>query len=383
MRHEGTVTKTNEPGLYLYGSDFGTDKLNYKFLRKNDNEYHFALYAGYMQFKAQKYEQDLAEANITPSWKDRTFQIAYFDADGNKTLYSPSTDGYTLTSTDTGAGTEKTLGTGTSSKTWKIQDNGGMYDFVVKVDADGKPTSWYYQSDPNRLVSYKASSTSNWTTEGFLYCVKNNGVDASSGYCKNFFGTIPMVKDEEFKFITGNYWLGQKYGSETYGKNVAIGGTSGDAPNLHSPYGGIYPIEYNLDRTDYQLAGKDETPLRIFMIGSALNSSLSDTYTDWDPTQAAELVYDKDEQCYKGTVSLAKGKQFRFLRDTQSSGPATSLKLNFGEDGDTPGDDSGSDTDDNNYVAYNEASTSGKNVVFNPETNIYIMCASISRQART
>lgn len=262
----GASTTVNQPGIYLYGSDFGTDKLTYKFLRKNDNEYHFALYAGYMQFKAQKYEQDLAEANITPSWKDRTFQIAYFDADGNKTLYSPSTDGYTLTNDDNTAGTEKTFGT--VSKLWKIQDNGGMYDLVVKVDADGKPTSWYYQSDPNRLVSYKASSTSNWTTEGFLYCVKANGVDASSGYCNNFFGTIPMVKDEEFKFITGNYWLGQKWGSDTYGTNVAIDGTSG-APNLHSPYDGIYPIEYNLTRTNYQLAGGDQTPLRIFMIGSA------------------------------------------------------------------------------------------------------------------
>ena len=366
----GSSTPTNQPGIYLYGgSDFGTDKLTYKFLRKNDNEYHFALYAGYMKFKAQKYEQDLAETDFTPSWNNKTFQIAYIDADGNKTVYSPSTDGYTLTSTDTGAGTEKTLGTGTSSNTWKIQDNGGMYDLVVKVDADGKPTSWYYQSDPNRLVSYKASSTSNWTTEGFLYCVKANGVDASSGYCKNFFGTIPMVKDEEFKFITGNYWLGQKYGSETDGKNVAIGGTSGDAPNLHSPYGGIYPIEYNLTRTDYKIAGGDQTPLRIFMIGSALNSSLGDDFTKWNPADATELVYDPDEQCYKGTVTLVKNKQFRFLRDKNSSGSATSLELNFGEDNNTPGN--GGDTDDNNYVAYNEASTSGNNVVFNPETNIY------------
>lgn len=366
----GGTTTTNQPGIYLYGgSNFGTDKLTYKFLRKNDNEYHFALYAGYMKCKAQKYEQDQAETEVTPSWNNRTFQIAYFDADGNKTVYSPSANyDYTLTKDDNTAGEAKTPGT--SSNTWKIEDNGGMYDLVVKVDSDGEPTSWYYQSDPNRLVAYKASSTSNWTTEGFLYCVKDNNTLAT-GYCNNFFGTIPMVKDEEFKFITGNYWLGQKYGSETYGKNVAIGGTSGDAPNLHSPYDGTYPIELNFTRTDYQLAGKDEKPLRIFMIGSALNSSLGDDFTKWNPADATELVYDPDEQCYKGTVTLVKNKQFRFLRDKNTSGPATSLKLNFGEDGDTPGDDSGSDTDDNNYVAYNSTSNSGTNVVFNPETNIY------------
>ena len=362
----GTSTTVNQPGIYLYGgSDFGTNKLTYKFLRKNDNEYHFALYAGSMKCKAQKYEQDQAETEVTPSWNGRTFQIAYIDADGNQTVYSPSASyDYKLNKDDNTAGEAKTPGT--SSNTWKIEDNGGMYDLVVKVDADGKPTSWYYQSDPNRLVAYKASSTSNWTTEGFLYCVKDSNTLAT-GYCNNFFGTIPMVKDEEFKFIVGEYWLGQKWGSNTYGKNVAIG----NAPNLHSPYDGTYPIELNFTRTDYQLAGNDQTPLRIFMIGSALNSSLGDEFTKWNPADATELVYDPDEQCYKGTVTLVKNKQFRFLRDINSSGPATSLELNFGEDSDTPGDDSGSDTDDNNYVAYNEASTSGKNVVFNPKTNIY------------
>lgn len=362
----GGTTTTNQPGIYLYGgSDFGTDKLHYKFLRKNDNEYHFALYAGKMQFSVEKYEQNQAKSDITPSWSNRTFQIAYVDADGNKTLYSPSASyDYTLTGTDEGAGEAKTPGT--SSNTWKIEDNGGMYDLVVKVDSDGEPTSWYYQSDPNRLVAYKASSTSNWTTEGFLYCVKDNNTLAT-GYCNNFFGTIPMVKDEEFKFIVGEYWLGQKWGSDTYGKNVAIG----NAPNLHSPYEGTYPIELNFTRTDYQLAGNNQTPLRIFMIGSALNSSLGDEFTKWNPADATELVYDPDEQCYKGTVTLVKNKQFRFLRDINSSGPATSLELNFGEDSDTPGDASGSDTDDNNYVAYNSTSSSGSNIVFNPETNIY------------
>lgn len=359
----GSSTPTNQPGIYLYGgSDFGTGKLTYKFLRKNDNEYHFALYAGYMQFSVEKYEQNRTKTDITPSWNGRTFQIAYIDADGNKTVYSPSTDGYTLTGDDKTAGTEQTFGT--SSNTWKIQDNGGMYDLVVKVDANGKPTNWYYQSDPNRLVSYKASSTSNWTTEGFLYCVKANSTEAT-GYCKNFFGTIPMVKNEEFKFITGNYWLGARYDTGANGTNVGIG----DAPNLKNPYDGIYPIEYNLDRTDYQLAENKETPLRIFMIGSALNSSLGDEFTKWNPADATELVYDPDEQCYKGTVTLAKNGQFRFLRDIHSSGPATTLELNFGEDGNAPG--KGGDTDFNNYVAYNSTSSNGNNVVFNPETNIY------------
>ena len=360
-------TTVNQPGIYLYGSNFGatssTDQLHYKFVRKNDSEYHFALYAGYMQFSVPQYGAN--NTNITPSWNGKSFTIAYIDADGNFSTFCPS-DNYGLTSSDKNAATDKNFG---SNAQWTIQDNGGMYDLVVKVDADGKPTSWYYESDPNRLVAYKASSTSNWTTEGFLYCVKDANNEATA-YFKNFFGTTPMVKNEEFKFILGNYWFGKRDDSEPYDQNVSIANGSKDAPNLKNPYDGIYPIEFNPDR-DYILGGKDETPLRIFMIGSALNSNLTDTYANWDPTQAVELVYDKDEQCYKGTVSLAKGKQFRFLRDKNASGSATSLELNFGEDGNgiTPGKDG--DTDENNYVAYNGSSASGKNITFNPETNTY------------
>lgn len=363
----GTITSANQPGIYLYGQNFGsTDPskhLTYKFLRKNDSEYHFALYAGSMNFSVEKYGQNRTKTDITPSWNNWQFKIAYIDADGNVSTFCPSSN-YTLTNTDGTASTSKEFGNNTQ---WTIQDNGGMYDLVVKVDANGKPTSWYYESDPNRIVSYKASSTSNWTTEGFLYCLKNPNTEATS-YCKNFFGTVPMVKDEEFKFITGNYWLGLRYDQEPYGTNVAISGDQ-DAPNLKNPYDGIYPIEYNLDRTNYQLAGDDKTPLRIFMIGSALNNNLSNTFTDWDPADAVELVYDSEEQCYKGTVSLAKNGEFRFLRDTNTSGSATSLKLNFGEDSNKPGN--GGDTDDNNHVAYNDDSSKGTNVVFNPETNTY------------
>lgn len=363
----GSSTNANQPGLYLYGSNFGNSDpnkhLTYKFLRKNDSEYHFAVYAGDMPFSVQQYKHN-GNVNITPSCNGFAFNIAYIDADGKTSTYSPSSN-YTLTGTDGTASSPKEFG---SNAQWTIQDNGGIYDLVVKVDADGKPASWYYESDPNRIVAYKASSSSNWTTEAFLYCVRNTS-DATTAYCKNFFGTVPMVKDEQFKFIVGNYWFGQTTNEQQpYGQNPAISGTE-DAPNLVNPYDGIYRVEFNPDR-DYMLSDhNDKTPLRIFMIGSALNSNLTHAFADWSPTNAVELVYDKDEQCYKGTVSLAKGGQFRFLRDTNASGPATSRELNFGEDGNTPGQ--GGDTDFDNHVKYNANSTTGENVEFNPETDTY------------
>ncbi|MFW5515555.1 MAG: hypothetical protein ACOCOT_09275, partial [Prevotella sp.] len=264
----GSSTNANQPGLYLYGSNFDTPDPNnhliYKFLRKNDSEYHFAVYAGNMPFSVQQYKHN-GKVDITPSCNGFAFNIAYIDADGKTTTYSPSSN-YTLTGTDGTASSPKEFGSNTQ---WTIQNNGGIYDLVVKVDADGKPASWYYESDPNRIVAYKASSSSNWTTEAFLYCVKNTS-DATTAYCKNFFGTVPMVKDEKFKFIVGNYRFGQTTNEEQpYGKNLAISGTE-DAPNLVNPYDGIYRVEFNPDRGDYLLSNNDQTPLRIFMIGSAL-----------------------------------------------------------------------------------------------------------------
>ena len=56
---ESGSTTVNQPGIYLYGPDFratsSTDQLHYKFVRKNDSEYHFALYAGNMKYQANQY----------------------------------------------------------------------------------------------------------------------------------------------------------------------------------------------------------------------------------------------------------------------------------------------------------------------------------------
>lgn len=367
----GTTTTTNTAGIYIYGANFGTtdpsQKMTYKFLRKNDTEYHFPIYAGNMSYNV--YDNNLGyDTKITPSNNNSTFKIAYVDENGNTTTFCPSSN-YSLTSSDAStstAATAQSFGSTTSTQ-WTVTDNGGMYDLVVIVDADGKPTKWYYESDANRIVAYKASSTSNWTTEAFLYCVKDAST-ASTGYCNNFFGTMPMVQDEEFKFILCNRWFGMHNNrTDEYTKDIAINATD----NIKSNNDGNFPVEFNCTRDNYIINGGDKTPTRIFMIGSALNSSLDDTFTDWDPADATELVYNKEEGCYKGTVKLTKGKVFRFLRDKNSSGAATSLELNSGEDSNVPGASGATDTDDNNHVAYNTTSTSGTNVTFNPETNVY------------
>ena len=315
------------------------------------------------------YDNNLGnDTKITPSNNNSTFKIAYVDESGNTTTFCPSSN-YSLTSSDAStstAATAQSFGSTTSTQ-WTVTDNGGMYDLVVIVDADGKPTKWYYESDANRIVAYKASSTSNWTTEAFLYCVKDAST-ASTGYCNNFFGTMPMVQDEEFKFILCNRWFGMHNNrTDEYTKDIAINATD----NIKSNNDGNFPVEFNCTRDNYIINGGDQTPTRIFMIGSALNTSLGDTFSEYDPADATELVYDKEEGCYKGTVKLTKGKVFRFLRDKNSSGAATSLELNFGEDSNVPGASGATDTDDNNHVAYNTTSTSGTNVTFNPETNVY------------
>lgn len=76
---------------------------------------------------------------------------------------------------------------------------------------------------------------------------------------------------------------------------------------------------------------------------------------------------------------MNKDNQFRFLLDHNTTGEATSLSNNFGEDANTPGN--GGDTDYNNKVEVESSSTSGNNIVFNPETKTYVIRFYVERKA--
>ncbi len=380
----GGATTTCTPGLYIAGDKYGKtgNQYIYKLQRNKDKQYYISLNAinGAEWSNVQSYDTGNGIDNYKISTIGQTYHLVYVDDQGNETNYYPSTNGYTFTGSDTNTGSNKTNNFSTTSSNWTIgvlnsaDKNGGIYNFYVNTDVNGVPQNWYYESDQTKVVAYEVNESTH-TTDAYLYCSRST---TTAEYNKNFFGMVSFVKDGYLSFLFADKTYGRRKNSNSnYDQDAAA-----DSPNAfqfskdHLDTG-IYTTEFNPTR-DYIISG-DMKPTRIFIIGSALNSNLSDNFTEWDPSNATEMVYDVDEGCYKATVTLNKDKQFRFLLDHNQSGVATSLDNNFGEDSNNPG--AGGDTDYNNKVQVESSSSAGKNIVFNPETNNYIVRFYVERKA--
>lgn len=381
----GGASTTCTPGLYIAGDKYGKtgDQYIYKLQRNKDKQYYISLNAinGAEWSNVQSYSTGQGIDNYKISTIGQTYHLVYIDDQGKETDYYPSTNGYTLTGSDTNKGSDKTNDFSTTpTKNWEIgvlnsnDANGGIYNFYVNTDVNGVPQNWYYEADQTKVVAYEVNESTH-TTDAYLYCTRAN---TTAEYNKNFFGMVSFVKDGNIFYRFADKVYGRRKNStNTYDQAVAA-----DSPNAmqfskdHLDTG-IYTTEFNPTR-DYIISG-DKKPTRIFIIGSALNSNLSDTFTDWNPSNATEMVYDVDEGCYKATVTLNKDKQFRFLLDHNESGAATSLDNNFGEDENKPG--SNGDTDYNNKVKVESSSTSGSNITFNPGTDTYVVRFYVERKA--
>lgn len=380
----GGTSTTCAPGLYIAGDKYGKtgNQYIYKLQRNKDSQYYISLNAinGAEWSNVQSYSTGNGIDNYKISTIGQTYHLVYVDDQGNETNYYPSTNGYRLTGSDPNTGSDKTNNFSTTSSNWTIgvlnsaDKNGGIYNFYVNTDLNGVPQNWYYESDQTKVVAYEVNESTH-TTDAYLYCTRANTTGA---YKKNFFGMVSFVKDGYLSFLFADKTYGRRKNSNsTYDQDVAA-----DSPNAfqfskdHLDTG-IYTTEFNPTR-DYIISG-GKKPTRIFIIGSALNSNLSNTFTDWDPSKATEMVYDVDEGCYKATVTLTKDKHFRFLLDHNQSGVATSLDNNFGEDSNKPG--AGGDTDYNNKVQVESSSSAGQNIIFNPETDNYIVRFYVERQA--
>ena len=381
----GSSTTTCAPGLYIYGEKYGKkgDQYIYKLQRSSDIQYYISLNAinGAEWSNVQSYETGQGIDNYTISTIGQTFHLVYVDANGKETAYYPSTSGYGLSGTDPNVGSSKTKSFSTTTyNDWTIgalnssDKNGGIYNFYVNTNVNGMPQDWYYEPDETRIVAYEVNTSTN-TTDAYLYGRRANTTDA---YNKNFFGMVSFVKDGYLTYLFGGVTYGRRKNSNST-HDMAVAAYSPNAMQFdrdgHDT--GIYSTEFNPTR-DYIITG-DKTPTRIFIIGSAINPELSDTYTTWDPSNAVEMIYDSEEGCYKTTITLNKDKQFRFLLDHNTTGEATSLSNNFGEDANKPG--YGGDTDYNNKVEVESSSNSGNNIVFNPETKTYVIRFYVKRKA--
>ena len=382
----GGTTPTCAPGLYIAGDKYGKtgDQYIYKLQRNKDKQYYISLNAikGAEWSGVQSYESGQGIDNYYVRTIGQTYHLVYIDDQGKETDYYPSTNGYTLTGSDPNTGSDKTKDFSTTpTSNWEIgvlnsgDANGGIYNFYVNTDDNGVPQNWYYEADQTKVVAYEVNQSTH-TTDAYLYCTRENTTGA---YNKNFFGMVSFVKDGYLSFLFADKTYGRRKNStSTYDQDAAA-----DSPNAFQFSKdrldtGIYSTEFNPSRGNYIITG-DNKPSRIFIIGSALNSNLSDTFTEWDPTNAVEMPYSIEEGCYKATVTLNKDKQFRFLLDHNQSGVATSLDNNFGEDSNKPG--AGGDTDYNNKVQVESSSSAGENIVFHPETDNYIVRFYVERKA--
>ena len=381
----GGATPTCAPGLYIAGDKYGKtgDQYIYKLQRNKDKQYYISLNAinGANWSNVQSYSTGNGIDNYYISTIGQTYHLVYIDDQGKETDYYPYTNGYTFTGDDTNKGSDKTNDFSTTpTKNWEIRvlntndANGGIYNFYVNTDVNGVPQNWYYEADQTKVVAYEVNQSTH-TTDAYLYCTRSN---TTAEYNKNFFGMVSFVKDGYLSFLFADKTYGRRGNStSTYDQDAAA-----DSPNAfqfskdHLDTG-IYTTEFNPTR-DYIISG-DKKPSRIFIIGSALNSNLKNTFTEWDPSNAVEMPYSIEEGCYKATVTLNEGKQFRFLLDHNKTGAATSLSNNFGEDGNIPGNNG--DTDYNNKVQVESSSTSGSNIIFNPPTDTYVVRFYVERKA--
>lgn len=400
----GTTT-TNESGYYIYGAAFNstdpTKKMTYKLLKRSENEYYISVLANNISYNgAQRYSTGNGDDQdpLTYNSDNTTFQLAYVDPTGKVTSFYPSSDQSLNNSTKATLykDSPKTFG---GSTPWTIHNNGGMYTLVVKTDDNGKPVSWYYESDPNSIVAYRVGESSNWTTDAFVYNTKTS----AGSYNDNYFGMVHYTKDEEFYWLIGTQQFAVRSNTNNSQdqKHMDISWRdgakqSGDeqgqtAQNLKFTISkdgsyvpsGSYLTEFNPTRNNI-IFSTQLAPNRIFIIGSAVSTVSGESLSSWKTSDAIELTWDSEEQCYKKLMNFKNGGHFDFILDHNESGAPASLDMNFVEDSNVPTSwDTavGGDTWGNNVVEYHSGTTDTKDISFGPETNYYTIRFYIERKA--
>ena len=400
VKYEVFTNTPNNAGYYIYGRRYGgvtPEKLYYKLMpvAGSSNEYYIDLLAddktlaGVNRYDTGNDISDseandqasYADTSLKTFWADMngsTFYLAHVPTDGaafNSYGWNNATNFYGLFNGDDSAGTDRPLYSG--NKGWKIQNNGGMYRFIVTVDpSTGVPTQWRYESRPDEIVIYKISADANWTTDGFLYCSRKEDANKSGnyhGYNQKFFGTTTFTQNGEFAFLLGDKWFKRNKNNEsnTYTKNTSLFGDG--QPNLVFEYAsGTYGVMFNPTQDEYQLVGASgssiTTPITIWIAGNAVSTAeLSGTYSSWSTNNSTQLTYDDQEACWKATIPFYNNKFMRFLNNNNKA-------TNWGEDSYAPtaeGTCENGDTQLNNHVNYNYSASTGTNINFLKPSGTY------------
>ena len=357
-------------GFYLAGNFFTFDKV--------DGEYKINYNDAVFKFQQQKSINEIAETAYDvymveiPASLDAHAQVMYVDETGTaKKLFCPisaygisetcptteakSTNWETLNGTEEFKEDNNYWNFSTRNKPDKGYSD-GLYEVYIAVDKNThEPAKWMITHQAKKRVAYFISDAPDATAIPLYDTYKKDDPQFSN----KFFATVNLAANRSYYVISNYIYNNTKvndakdYGafdpglpaipSQTTNKLFLQGNGdldfTGARPNnlifpngaplkVDKKYWGTRIVEYNpskgnRDKTVYGFNG--ELLLRgdcavltsVSLVGDAIPGTLNADGRTWNyKSNAADMVYDETEQCYKArvvTTAEAYGKPFRFV----------------------------------------------------------------------
>lgn len=360
-------------GFYLAGDffTFDTGGINY-----DDAVFKFQQQKSINEIAETAYDVYMVEI---PASLTAKAQVMYVNENGEKTgIFGPGAADINKDTPTTGLSTE--WAGITANKSTNLLDNtqnywnfstrnvskseysDGLYEVYIAVEKNTHvPKLWKITHIADKRVAYFISNTPDATAMPLYDTYKLENRDTNTQFYNNFFGTVNFAADRSYyvisNYIHNNSTVGDAidYGtiphfyleripSPTTNKlflqgNGGLDFTGSDPNNLICPnlaplkvgkdYWGTRIVEYNPSRGktdvhgtpfgfcgDLQLRPGRAVLTSVSLVGDAIPGTTNADGTWNYKSNAADMVYDETEQCYKArvvTTAKAYGEKFRFV----------------------------------------------------------------------
>ncbi len=360
-------------GFYLAGDffTFDTGGINY-----DDAVFKFQQEKSINEIAETAYDVYMVEI---PASLTAKAQVMYVNENGEKTgIFGPGAADINKDTPTTGLSTE--WAGITANKSTNLLDNtqnywnfstrnvseseysDGLYEVYIAVEKNTHvPKLWKITHIADKRVAYFISNTPDATAMPLYDTYKLENRDTNTQFYNNFFGTVNFAADRSYyvisNYIHNNSTVGDAidYGtiphfyleripSPTTNKlflqgNGGLDFTGSDPNNLICPnlaplkvgkdYWGTRIVEYNPSRGktdvhgtpfgfcgDLQLRPDRAVLTSVSLVGDAIPGTTNADGTWNYKSNAADMVYDETEQCYKArvvTTAEAYGEKFRFV----------------------------------------------------------------------
>lgn len=360
-------------GFYLAGDffTFDTDGINYddavfKFQQQNDQSISEAATTPYDVYMVE-----------IPASLNAHAQVMYVDANGKKTgIFGPGAANIDKDTPATGQSTEWANITANESTNlldntqnyWnfstrnvsKSEYSDGLYEVYIAVDkTTHEPKMWKIKHQAKKRVAYFISDTPDATAMPLYDTYKKD----DSQFSNKFYATVNLAANRSY-YVISNYVRDNQYAdwAKSYGafdtglhaiscpttNKLFMLGNGGVEYTNNKPENEVLPneapvkinkgnlgvqiIEYNPSKGDenrcqdtkhfgfiaeIQLRSDRAVLTSVSLVGDAIPGTLNADGRTWNyKSNAADMVYDETEQCYKArvvTTSDAYGKPFRFV----------------------------------------------------------------------